>query len=214
MRQGKTILVAFFGLAVALGACRATSTSNINHGTYREVPTRVVLPQAFDDTWDQLAAVLAAPPYGIEAIDYSEGTIAVVLETDSPSQFVDCGESIRSFESQGGSTDVYRYPIAEDSSYKAADDNGQTYSADRITRLESVTSVTVAPVDAGTEVVLSTAYVFGEETEIDGLEPTDAGVLTSRRAEFRTNGQSQGALRCMSTGVLEEGILAAGRLPE
>lgn len=213
MRQGKAIAVAVIGLAALLGACKATSTSNINHGTFREVPTSVVLPQTFDDTWDRLAAVLTAPPYGIEEIDHAGGLIAVVFETDGPGAFVDCGESIRSFESQGGSADVYRYAIAEDSSYKAADDKGRAYGAERTTWLESVTRVTVAPVAEGTEITIGTDFVFAEETDIDGLDPREAGVTASQRAEFRTNGQSQGALRCVSTGVLEDRILAAGRIP-
>lgn len=220
---------------LSLAAIPACATSGVS--SYESDPAdlvsvenEILLAEPFGVVWDRLVGRLASSFFVINNIERESRLINASFSSQSPEEFVDCGETTRIYE-RGDEKTEYTYPVAASSSFRMAATAGNlnqfpvTYFVNRSTELDGRLNIYVAPTDAdSTRVTVNARYVltvsvtgeyvvenaFGTPRERGTMTPTD---LT---ASFSTNEPSQtnfgtpaepDMITCGSRGVLEEQII-------
>src|SRR3972149_9234565 len=105
---------------LALG-CATQGTSRILY--YENAPAQVkneiVVSKPYTQVWDIMVKEIAKSFYVINNIDKESRIINLSFSTNSPSEYVDCGKTHRTY-TQGDKKEVYDYDVAGSSEYKMA----------------------------------------------------------------------------------------------
>jgi hypothetical protein len=220
-------------LVCLISGCVSPGTSEYQYrepGGTGKLPNEAVVALPFSDTWDLLIGHLAKSFFVINNVEKASRIINVSFTTDRPEDYVDCGNSERSFEFNGESQN-YKYRTAGSSSFKTAGKWGP-YSnlpwvayMNRKTSLEGRMNIYVAPKENDTIVTVNTRYVFtnhvsGQQQVMNGygnvvqVNPVPDRTDTLSFNTGQTGSSDWGTpqepfiVKCHSTGKLESDILA------
>jgi len=216
-------------IAFVLGGCitYATSTFNYEDGGGARVKNETVVNKPFEDVWNGLVKRLAKSFFIINNIEKASRLINVSYSTDSPEEYIDCGNTTRTF-THGDDNLEFHYEVAADSFYKYATGDpsknewltGEPHFVgyvERSTNLEGRINIYIAPKEQKTDVAVNTRYiltittsgqitrenVYGNVVESNALTPSSSVI------SFNTNqpNKSNEGISCFSKGVLEAEIL-------
>ena len=193
-------------LAVASIAGCATSSMDYTPPSSQVVVNSKKVSKDFDRAWDDLVRQLSSDFFVINNIDKSSRLINVSFSTSKPSDYVDCGSTVRKFSNARGEQ-VYRYLAADSSQFALTNNQHAAFNASRETKLEGRVNIYVAPGAGGTDISVNTKYVFTVDAKIVNFDGTPAGRDTST-IDFSTKSpHSSQALSCYAKGTLESRIL-------
>lgn len=208
-----------------IGGCATAATNTFDYQEHESstVVNEAMIARPFEDVWNGLVRQLAKGYFVVNNIEKESRLINVSFSTPNPEQYIDCGETTRTF-TQGKSKLTDTYEVAADSSYKYG--NGVDPSGTmaiigyvyRTTSLEGRINVYVAPKGEQTDVSVNVRYILsviaaGQETQenaagkIMASKPILANTTT---ISFNSNqpNKSANGISCFSKGVLERDILA------
>lgn len=147
-----------------------------------EVENSFVVEERFEVVWDRIMenasgrmfwgdednrsveALVFDPPFKVESADKEEGRITLSYNFDDATQYVDCGQSHRTFDFQD-EFEEYKYPTASDVSFKEmstwkskSEYKPAVLEVQRNTELEGVIEVSVTPREAVTDLQVEATY--------------------------------------------------------
>lgn len=160
----------------------------------------------FDVVWDNLVRQLSSDFFVINNIDKNSRLINLSFSAQRPSQYVDCGQTFRTFTNARGEQQ-YSYDTADSARFVATNKSNDAFNVVRTTKLEGRTNIYVAPESAGTLVSVNTRYVVSVRTEATRFNGQYGG---SQNVEFvfsTKDGYTSDSVRCESRGVIERRIL-------
>ncbi|MBS3954497.1 MAG: hypothetical protein KGZ88_16220 [Methylomicrobium sp.] len=227
-----------FLLLLALSGCATPGASKLDYSPPK-VPdvhnNEVSIDESFDVVWDRLVGRLATGFFVINNIDKASRLINVSFSSDSPENYVDCGESTRKFSYQKEEK-TYVYNVAQDSAYKVASTWGPNNNLPNIAEvsrdasLEGRINVYVAPQSSNeTKVSANVKYILRVTTTGTGVAFNAFGTpvqqftvpSSSSDVSFTTGesgsknwgtGGSGDSVTCRAKGTLEKSILDMARL--
>lgn len=109
--------IIIFGLAGC--ATQGANTAKITQKEPKQISNEVQVNEPYTQVWDKLVKELSKSFYVINNIDKESRIINLSFSSQSPTDFIDCGETHRSY-TQDGKTENFNYEIADSSVYKAA----------------------------------------------------------------------------------------------
>ena len=228
---GLRLRCAVAGLAFA--ACVTPGSSSIDYTKpqTRPIENRALVDDAFPVVWDRYVRRLSEGFFVINNIEKASRIINVSLSSSDASGYVDCGRTERSFAFRGQS-EVYRYEVADPSTYKIASSWGPgnlpvVATMHRRPSLDGRVNVFLAPAgDGASEVVVNVRYVVTLSSSGQAIGMDAYGTVVSRepvsdpdppKITFNTGkpGTYVGTdrdgkpieLMCVSTGRLERELL-------
>lgn len=173
-----------------------------------------------DTTWRLLISKLDTGDFKINAQIKSARTISVLVQSEIPSRYVDCGKiSVRSKHPQFGVRN-YNFEAANSVRYLVADNRvDQLVDVERRTSLNALASIHLLPSGQGTRVRIDAHYVMKFRTREFGNKVSTRSIDDS--LDFTSLGRAsmveqvrQGAttktvkVECRPTGELERRIVA------
>jgi len=195
----------FAAVAMVVGILSGCATSNAIYTPPErvEVNNTMLVPQDFDTVWDRLVRQLSSDFFVINNIDKGSRLINISFSTQTPSRYVDCGNTERTFSNVRG-TQNYNYKSADSSSFISTNNMGQATNFTRRTKLEGRSNIYVAPEgNSSTQVVVNTKYVLGVDILGVGLG-RDTFTLDFSTKE---GGSTEDGLLCFSNGKIEKQII-------
>lgn len=226
-------LVFLCSLPCLLAACASPGTSSTKYQSPAEVktiPTERVVNKPFSDVWDILVRDLAKSFFVINNIDKASRIVNVSFSSSQPSEYVDCGQSTRTFE-YNEEFKKYEYLVANSSTFKVAGswgpyNNLPTVShISRRTSLEGRANIYVAPKeDSVTLVTANVRYIlsmihsgtmelsnaYGNVVQHQNLPEkvyTPISFNTNQTGEGEIVPPSTERVLCRSKGILEAQLL-------
>jgi hypothetical protein len=206
-KASSTAALLVVALVPALSGC-ITATANYQPPRAFTVENSKMVAQPFDAVWDQLVRQLSSDFFVINNIDKNSRLINLSFSAATPSNFVNCGHTARTFSNLRGER-TYDYNTADSAQYEIKA-NGTGFGVVRTSRLEGRTNIYVAPEEAGTRISVNTKYVINVNlvaTAFDG-RPGGSQQLTW---DFSTKEPYAGAgpdpVTCTANGSLEKRIL-------
>ena len=213
------LLAAGTAAVVALGIS-ATSTTTQTHAASGTTALTTVVPTDFQSTWNTLLEKLDDGDFAINATIKENSTIRVLLQSQVPSTWVDCGSiSVKSEHKIFGNRS-YNFLAANSVRYMVADEEvDELIDVERRTTLNALASIKLTPMGTGTLVNVEAQYVmkfrtreFGSNISprsLDGsinFDSTGQGTLTE---EIREGAEVKVvSLDCQPTGELERRIVS------
>ena len=205
------------GAALALAACATSDIQHTNPGHY-STEYNVILKENFDAVWLRLVKNLASDFFVINNIEKDSHIINVSFSSSTPSEFIDCGKSTRTFSNLRGTQNVI-YNTADSTNFTVTSSTNLVYYASRKTYLEGRSNIYVAPNQNGTEINVNTKYVLSIKIRLTDVRGRPAGT-TEYNYDFTTKrpldqmASFKGSLRkmkCVTNGKLEKLILDYAR---
>ncbi len=217
MRKANLMIVAF--ATTLLSACAADAPKQAPAPAGPTAIERVVATDV-EATWNTLISGIDGREFEINSLLEEDRTIQVLVQSATPSRYVDCGEiTVRSRHPDFGERN-YNFPAANSARYLVADERADALvDVERRTSLNALASVRLTPNGQGTRVSISTQYVMSFRTREFGnnIEARDI----DRRLDFQSLGRASqdeeiriGAhtktvtVECRPTGELERRIVA------
>jgi len=214
------IKILFAAAAIAaLGISAATSATQ-THAARGTTALTTVVPTDFHATWNTLLERLDDGDFAINATIKESSTIRVLLQSQSPSTWVDCGKiSVNSKHKVFGDRS-YNFLAANSVRYMVADEEvDELIDVERRTTLNALASIRLTPMAQGTQVNVDAHYVMKFRTREFGNKITPRSLDGSM--DFGSAGQAtateeirEGAemkvvnIDCRPTGELERRIVA------
>ena len=222
-------------LSSFLWGCAAIPHSTqyyIEPTTEYEIVTEKRIDKPFEEVWDGLVENLSKSFFIINNIEKTSRIINVSFSTDRAEQYVDCGETTRTF-SRGSVNETYQYEVASQSTYKEGGTGGRynnlpyVMTVNRKPSLKGRSNIYIAPEGDGTIVTVNTKYImtldddgyvvsenpYGAATRQDNL-PSEK----KKMCNFNTNAtgkiqfyhpqKGRVEILCRSKGILEKEVLA------
>lgn len=188
----------------------------------------IQVDQPYSQVWDKLVRELSKSFYVINNIDKESRIINLSFSSQSPSEFVDCGQTHRTYK-HGSELINYDYMVADSSTYKYAHGAREAFSyyanTRRTTSLEGRSNIYLAPLEndkAKTTVAVNTRYILTINVVGDiyaqhlngnifsqGQTPHQQPTILS----FNTNNPTERdfgdgvKISCSSNGKLEQDVL-------
>ena len=188
-----------------------TSSFNYTPPAITEVDNQIAIGDPFNEVWDRLVKNLASDFFVINDIEKNSGIIDVSFSSNTPTEFVSCGVSVRKFTNKWG-TQVYEYDPASSKQYTL----GNILSVRdvvRDTRLDGRTNIYVAPSnEGGTTVSVNTKYVVDVTLSYTDVVHQPAGSenftfdFSTKQPQVTSDG-----ITCAAKGNLEDKILDYAR---
>lgn len=225
------LVFAIFVVSVFVSGCATQGVNSLKYqpGTPKQVQNEITVSKPYSEVWDKLVKELSKSFYVINNIDKESRIINISFSSSSPSDYVDCGRSHRTY-SKGDKVQVFDYGIVEKAKYVLATDrqpdkNFSYYGVvNRNPSLDGLANVYVAPSEIDknkTTVTVNVRYVA--KVDVTGelfsehwrgmLFPQGSVPPTSSTFAFNTNqvgsfdvGGGE-PVKCFSTGNLENEIL-------
>ncbi|WP_156326586.1 hypothetical protein [Pseudomonas sp. NBRC 111127] len=183
----------------------ATSSMDYSPPTPAAVPNTRSVSTDFEKSWDQLVRQLSSDFFVINNIDKSSRLINVSFSTSRPSEYVDCGSTLRKFSNARGEQ-VYNYVTADSAKFAVTNQNA-AFNVSRETKLEGRVNIYVAPGKGGTDISVNTKYVFTVNAKIFGFDGSPVTVNPTT-IDFSTKSPyTSPDLTCYARGTLESRIL-------
>ena len=222
MRQTNLVLIA--AVISALGACAASEPKETPAVPGPTAIERVVASDV-EATWNALVSGLNGRDFEINSLVEEDRTIRIILQSATPSRYVDCGEiSVRSRHPSLGNRD-YNFPAANSARYLVADERAdELVDVERRTSLSALANVRLTPTEQGTLVSINARYVMNFRTREYGknvatrsfnnsLDFNSLG-RASQDEEIREGARTKTVtVECQPTGAFERRIVSVLALP-
>ena len=223
----------YLALVLFLASCASAPVLqdfSYQAGSLKKIENRIQLDEDFDIVWDRLVGNLSKTFYVINNIDKESRLLNVSFSLNNKlSDYIDCGESTRSFE-LGELSENITYKVADSSNYLSEstsppNPNVTYHRAFRDTSLEGRANIYIAPESNGkTTVMINNRYIMSVKVTYDTyvyavlykqhIEQKQIGRRVAQiqpdPVSFNTNTTSEeidGGFRCASTGKFETDIL-------
>ena len=204
----RSFIFAIF-IVFAVGGCATQGVNSFNYTPSKEYPAdnekTIARPQSV--VWDELVRELSKSFYVINNIERESRIINVSFTSNSPSDYVDCGRTRRTY-TQGDKTETFDYAVAERTTFKFAGNtqpHPSMFSYAVVTRtptLDGRSNIYVAPdpKNSGNTVVsINTRYIVTTRIRGDAFVQHVNGNIMSRSPVqeetsfiFRVFGKSSG----------------------
>jgi len=226
----KHLLLIFPAMIVLTGcATQGVSSSSYTKNTPLQIKNETQIAEPYSLVWDKLIKELSKSYYVINNIDKESRIINLSFSSTSPTEYVDCGVSHRTYK-QGEKTENYNYDTAGHTMFKIATPRQEhpTISnyvlVKREPSLEGRTNVYLAPVEGDktkTVITVNTRYILSINVKSQIYAEHISGNLfergqmqnTNQIISFNTNkstdtdvGGGQ-IVTCFAKGKLENEIL-------
>ena len=220
-----------FGIIIfVIAGCATQGVSSFNYSKHdpKSISNEIQVDQPYTQVWDKLVRNLSKSFYVINNIDKESRIINISFSSQTPSDFVDCGEVHRTYQ-HGKELHNYDYNVADSSAFKVAGGTNGGFSffsnVSRTTSLEGRSNIYLAPLENDknkTTVAVNTRYILTMEVTGDNYAENMNGVLYNRGQiphtpnaviSFNTNKPTEhdfGAgnkTTCFSNGKLEQDVL-------
>lgn len=192
-------------MVLVLMGC-ATSTQNYTPPSAPTIQNSKQVAQSFEITWDKLVKQLSSDFFVINNIDKNSRLINLSFTSQKPSEFVDCGRSLRTFKNARGEQ-TYDYVTADPAAFTTTNKEGLAFNIRRTPKLEGRTNIYVAPEGSGTIVTVNTKYVVNVQISATSLDGRPAGT-ENVTWDFSTKQGQLGEIKCYATGAIERRILS------
>lgn len=229
MKRTISLIVASLLVINLLGCATTTSSFVYMPPNEAKYDNEIFVDRPFEVVWDDLVKQISKSFYVINNIEKASRIINLSFSTDTPGEYVDCGESTREYGKKSNIM-TYTYAVAESSFYKSGAKGGGMgqfpieYNVNRETALEGRVNIFVAPEGDGTNITVNCRYilsistsgnyearnVFGEVFERGIVPPTTSKVVFNTNQEKTSNWGTPSEpvySTCHSTGKLEQEIL-------
>lgn len=206
------------GLTITLVGCGASQSYRHDEPTPKEINNAVIVGAPFEETWNRMVRNLSAEFFVINNIEKASRIINVSFSTKDPSEYIDCGQTTRTYSGPSGQEEIFTYTTADDSFYMSANDQGFPWAVTRTTELEGRANIYVAPAGPNTDIAVNVRYILKIKTSQQGMNYYEQAVgmpYTNIYTEnFDTKKSSKGdasgsRIACNSIGTLEQKILRA-----
>lgn len=195
--------------ALILGGC-ATSNAIYAPPEEKKVENSTVVNGDFDTVWDQLVKKLSADFFVINNIEKASRLINLSFSTNTPSDFIDCGESTRTLKNLRGEDKVF-YKSADSAQFDTTNNLGHMFRINRTTRLEGRTNIYVAPETSGTNVSVNTKYVLTVSMQATDISNRQVGSDIKTYDFSTTQPMKKDEVMCVSNGKIEQKIIDFAR---
>lgn len=201
--------------------------------TEYEIVIEKRINKPFEEVWEGLVENLSKSFSITNTIEKgSSSIINLSFSTDRPEQYVDCGETTRTF-SRGSVNETYQYEVASQSAYKEGGTGGRynnlpyTMTVNRRPYLRGRSKIYIVPEGDGTIVTVNTKFIMTLDDDCYVVSENPYGAVTrqdklpsekSKMCNFDTN--TTGKIQiyhpqnrrvdilCRSKGILEKEVLA------
>ncbi len=186
----------------------------------RTAAVETMVKTNFDATWNELVSELGGRDYEINALLPQDRTIRVLVRSQIPSEYVDCGEiSVNSTHEVFGDRN-YNFLAANSVRYLVVDEGeDELVDVERRTSLNALANVQLTPTDQGTMVRVDALYVmrfrtreFGniaETRKIDEVLNFDSAGQAITQEDIRQGATSKSVtVACRANGALERKIVS------
>ena len=203
----------------ALGISAATSTTQ-THAAKGTTALTTVVSSDFHATWNNLIEKLEDGDFTINATIKESSTIRVLLQSQAPSTWVDCGRiSVNSKHKIFGNRS-YNFLAANSVRYMVAHEEvDELIDVERRTTLNALASIKLTPMQQGTQVDVDAHYVmkfrtreFGNKItlrSLDGSMDFGSAEQATVTEEIREGAEMKMVtVDCRPTGELERRIVA------
>ena len=225
--------IILLGIIIAIAGCATpgVSTSDYSRHEPKSIKNEIQVDQPYTQVWDRLVRELSKSFYVINNIDKESRIINISFSTQTPTDFVDCGEAHRTYK-RGKELDNYDYNVADSSSFKFTGSTHGTLfdfaNVRRTTTLEGRSNIYLAPLENDknkTTVAVNTRYILTIETAADAFSQNMYGQIMSLGPDphsppivisFNTNKPENHTfgdrgrtieVTCFSNGKLEQDVL-------
>jgi hypothetical protein len=222
--------VILFGIIIVISGCATPGINSRNYTKHdpKSVTNEIQVDQPYSQVWDKLVRELSKSFYVINNIDKESRIINISFSSQTPSDFVDCGEAHRTYK-HGKEVENYDYNVVDSSTYKWAGGAQASFSffanIRRTASLEGRSNIYLAPLEndkSKTAVAVNTRYMLTIEVTGDTYAQHVNGNIFSRGPiphvpttviSFNTNKPiehdfGEGViLTCFSNGKLEQDVL-------
>ncbi|MCF7897750.1 MAG: hypothetical protein K9L87_03265 [Candidatus Omnitrophica bacterium] len=226
-------VIYLLALVLVFSGCAKVGTSTFKYTKpdFKRVTNSTIIDKPFSKVWDKLVEKLSESFFVINNIDKDSRIINVSFSTSQPEEYIDCGNTSRTFE-RGKQFHSYNYNVAEPSSFKMTGGTPNntafeiTHVINRKPSLEGRVNIYVAPQDKNsTKVLVNTRYIFNVDARGQTLFISPISKQTTSRQpipplsnslSFTTNQKNSKDwgevgnhvyVTCQSTGELENQIL-------
>lgn len=186
----------------------------------RTAAVETMVKTDFDATWNELVSELGGRDYEINALVPQDRTIRVLVRSQTPSQYVDCGEiNVSSKHAVFGDRN-YNFLAANSVRYLVVDESAdELVDVERRTSLNALANVQLTATDQGTMVRVDALYVlkfrtreFGNNVDTrksDEVLNFDSAGQASTTEDIRQGATSKSVnVECRANGALERKIVA------
>ena len=214
MHKNSVMIVAAFLIFGSFSEALANDTQIAT----RTVAVETMVKTDFDATWNELVSQLGGRDYEINALIPQDRTIRVLVRSQIPSEYVDCGEiSVNSTHEVFGDRN-YNFLAANSVRYLVVDERAnELVDVERRTSLNALANVRLTPTDQGTMVRVDALYVmkfrtreFGHNVETrktDEVLNFDSAGQASTKEDIRQGATSKSVtVACRANGALERKI--------
>ncbi len=198
-------LAAMTVFVVALTGC-ASATLDYRMPADLKVQSEGIAEKAFDEAWDQLIRNLSSDFFVINNLEKSSRIVNLSFTSDKPSEFVDCGRTLRTYNGQ-----EFSYKTADSTRAFATARNGAPTSTVRQLSLSGRANVYLEPVDQSrTKVTANVRYIVSGQIREYNASGYSVG-SGSVNWTFGTNKSliTADGVKCIGLGVLEYRLLKA-----
>ena len=181
------------------------------------IKNKEVINDKFEKVWNRLISNLTEKYFVINNVEKASRIINVSFSTNEPSNFIDCGETLRTIEfEESGKLEEFRYKVSRNgATWKSMAPVGRvmiTWIAERVTSLQGRINIYVAPKSGKTEITVNTRYIFKSGATVSSLATGRKKTELNPDVIFNTNGTGKFKfLRCRSIGVIESDIIDAAK---
>lgn len=228
------VALSFAILAIGLAGCATQGTNSRNYTKHepKTISNEIIVNQPYSQVWDKLVRELSKSFYVINNIDKESRIINLSFSSQSPTDYVDCGQAHRSYK-HGDKTENFDYNVADSSAYKYATGAQDAFSyfvkMRRNASLEGRSNIYLAPLENDknqTTVAVNTRYMLtldatGEkyaqhvngnifsQGSIPHGHPTVISFNTNNPTEhdFGVDSDGKVIVTCFSNGKLEQDVL-------
>lgn len=197
--------ISCLALLCVISGC-ATSTARYTAPQENRIVNTKTSSKPFDILWKSLVKSLSSDFFVINNIDKESNIINVSFSSSRPSDYVDCGSSVRTFKNARG-TQTYAYNSADSTTFTFTNDFGDVFHANRVNKLEGRVNIYVGQEGKETNVSVNAKYVLSGSTNFVNVMGAPAGVR-NHSFDFSTKQPyADQDLTCRSTGSIEKKIL-------
>lgn len=204
----RSVFMAATSVALFSGCVAPPSKLDYTPPTEKQITNYKKVGANFETTWNKLIKELSEDFFVINNVEKASGLINLSFSSKTPTSFINCGETKRTFIS-GGKESAFEYRTSDSADYVTRSESGRVFSVKRTTSLDGRINILVSPEKDGTGVLVNAKYVFTVSSEGHDLVGRYVGT-DKNTLDFSTkSAASNGVITCQSSGSIERRILHA-----